>query len=368
LSLISRYVFRECFGTWLLVTAVLFVILMSNQFAVILGDAAADQLPRDAVFSVLALTALRYLTVLAPIGLFLGTMLALARLTRDSEMAALSACGVGPVRLLGPIGLLTLILAAVATWLVLVQTPAASKKLAEIRDQAREAVQLSALEPGQFASPDNGDTVLYARDVEGDELHDVFLERQYDGRIVAIRAERGTRVRDPKTGTLSFVLFNGTRYEGMPGQTNFSVVKFGEHGIPVRGTKPDDVTFAADTKTTAELARSSDPTDRAELWWRLSTPISLFVLATLAVPLSRASPREGRYSRIGVGLLIYIIYANAVSIGLVWLEHERVPSWAGVWWIHAIAGFVAIVWLGREAGWFVPRRASVPASEQAVCS
>jgi len=145
-------------------------------------------------------------------------------------------------------------------------------------------------------------------------------------------------------------------------------VKFGEHGIPVRGTKPDDVTFAADTKSTAELARSSDPTDRAELWWRLSTPISLFVLATLAVPLSRAAPREGRYSRIGIGLLIYIIYANAVSIGLVWLEHERVPSWAGVWWIHAIAGFVAIVWLGREAGWFVPRPASVSVSEEAVCS
>ncbi|HEX5420402.1 MAG TPA: LptF/LptG family permease, partial [Gammaproteobacteria bacterium] len=230
MSLISRYVLRECFGAWLVVTAVLFVILMGNQFAEILGDAASDQLPRDAVFSVLGLTTLRYLTMLAPIGLFLGTLLALARLNRDSEMAALGACGVGPLRLLGPIGVLTVALAAVSTWLVLFQTPAATRRIAEIRDQAREAVQLGALEPGQFASPDAGDTVLYAGAVEGDQLHDVFLERQYDGRVVAIRAARGERVRDPKTGQLSFVLYNGTRYEGTPGGTRFTIVKFAEHG------------------------------------------------------------------------------------------------------------------------------------------
>lgn len=366
MSLISRYVLRECFGAWLIVTAVLFVILMSNQFAVILGDAAADELPREAVFSVLGLTSLRYLTLLAPIGLFLGTMLALARLTRDSEMTALSACGVGPARLLGPIGVLTFGLAAVATWLVLVQTPAAARRIEEIRDQAREAVQLSALEPGQFASPDSGQTVLYAREVEGNELHDVFLERQYDGRIIAIRAERGTRILDPKTGNISFVLSNGTRYEGTPGTRDFSIVQFGEHGIPVRTTDPEDEEPRPETKTTQELLRSRAPADRAELQLRLATPISLFVLAVLAVPLSRASPREGRYARIGAALLIYVIYSNAISIGLAWVEQERIPGWAGVWWIHALAGFLALYWLGREAGWFVrsPRPVKAPSTTE----
>src|SRR5690606_33355369 len=100
---------------------------MRNQFAQIRGDAAADELPKQAVFSVLGLTSLRYLTLLAPIGLFLGVLLALARLSRDSEMAALSACGVGPARLLGPVGALTALLAAVISWLALVQTPEASR-------------------------------------------------------------------------------------------------------------------------------------------------------------------------------------------------------------------------------------------------
>ena len=46
----------------------LFIILMSNQFAEILDDAATSQLPKDAVFAVFSLTSLQYITFLTPIG------------------------------------------------------------------------------------------------------------------------------------------------------------------------------------------------------------------------------------------------------------------------------------------------------------
>src|SRR5690606_10354518 len=111
-NLISRYILRETFGSWLVVMVVLFLIFMTNQLADILGDAASDRLPRDAVAAIFGLTALRYVTLLTPIALFLGIMFALARLNRDGEMAALSACGVGPARLLVPIGVLTAFVAA----------------------------------------------------------------------------------------------------------------------------------------------------------------------------------------------------------------------------------------------------------------
>src|SRR5690606_9040365 len=127
-----------------------FLILLSNQFAEVLGDAAAGSLPREAVFPILGLTSLSYLTFLAPFGLFLGVLLALARLSRDSEMAALAACGVGPETLLRPIGLLTLLLAAAVSWLALVQTPAASRMIEDIKRGARDALPITALEPGTF--------------------------------------------------------------------------------------------------------------------------------------------------------------------------------------------------------------------------
>src|SRR5262245_60350904 len=161
---------------------------MTNQFAEILGEAAANRLPRDAVFAIFSLTSLRYVTLLSPIALFLGVMLALARLNRDCEMAALSACGVGPGRLLIPVLTLSLGLAVVIGWLALALMPAASARIEQIKFKAEQEMQIGALEAGKFTSPDAGTTVLYAREVQGDQLNDVFLQQSKGDRIVAILA------------------------------------------------------------------------------------------------------------------------------------------------------------------------------------
>jgi lipopolysaccharide export system permease protein len=362
-SLISRYILREVFGAWLIVIAVLFLIFMSNQFAEILGDAATNQVPKDAVFAIFGLTSLTYLTQLLPIALFLGVMGALARLNRDGEMAALLACGIGPMRLLVPIGMLAIALAAGASWLALRETPEATRRIEQIKFQAKEALELAVLEPGRFTTPDEGETVLYAQHVEGDELREVFLQRQEGERVIVIVADRGIRTQDPATGQVSFVLYDGRRYEGVPGQSRFAVVEFGEHGIPVRSEGKEELVEVVGGRSTAELLSSNEPEERAELQWRLSVPVLLFVLAILAVPLSRSAPREGRFGRLGAGLLIYITYGNLLAIARVWVERDRVPDWLGLWWVHALFGLLALYLLARAGGWFTraPARAGATA-------
>jgi lipopolysaccharide export system permease protein len=356
LNLIGRYIFREAFGSWLVVLLVLFAIFMTNQLAEILGDAATDRLPREAVLAVFGLTALRYLTLLMPISLFLGITLALARLNRDGEMAALSSCGVGPARLLVPVSAFSVLLAAVLAWLAFIATPDASRRIEDIRRSAEQTVELSAIEAGKFTSPDSGDTVLYPREVVGDELRDVFLETQQGDRVVAILAERGRRVFDARTGEQSFVLYNGQRYEGVPGDNEFLVVGFDEHGIPIRQEEQDEVVEAVAAKSTRALLASSASADRAELHWRAALPLSMVVLGLLAVPLSRTAPREGRYARLGMALLIYMIYTNVLSIGRVWIERGVTDERLGLWWVHGVVGLLALWVLAREGGWFVHAR------------
>lgn len=358
--LISRYVLRETFSSWLIVTTVLVVIFMSNQFAETLDDAAGNELPRDAVFAVLGLTSLQYITWLAPIGLFLGILLALARMNRDSEMVALEACGVGPPRLLLPISLLTLILSTTVAWLSLVGTPEASRQVERIRQEAQESLEIGVLEAGTFTSPDSGETIIYAQAVEGNEIHDVFIQRNDGNGVVVIVAARGER-RLEADGQLSFVLYDGRRYEGVPGEQRFRIVEFAEHGMPVRLVQRRDGEQPVETKTLAELAGSSDSADRAELQWRISSPLSLFVLALLAVPLSRSRPREGRYARLGIGILIYITYLNLLSIARAWVERDEVPDWLGVWWVHAMLGVLGLVLLGMQSGWFTRAGRAAPA-------
>jgi lipopolysaccharide export system permease protein len=81
--------------TWLAVTGVLLVILLTNQLARVLQRAAENQYPQSVVLELIWLGALQNLTVLMPIGLLLGVVLAFGRLYHHSEMAAALDCGLG---------------------------------------------------------------------------------------------------------------------------------------------------------------------------------------------------------------------------------------------------------------------------------
>ena len=157
-----------------------------------------------------------------------------------------------------------------------------------------------------------------------------------------ILAERGRRVVDPGTGDQSFVLYVGRRYEGVPGEGEFLGSSSTSSVLPIRPDEEDEFVEVAAAKTTLDLFRSAALADRAELHWRVSFPLSLFVLALLAVPLSRTSPREGRYARLGMALFIYLIYTNLLSIVRVWVERGIVDDDVGMWWVHAIVALLGL--------------------------
>ena len=74
------------------------------------------------------------------------------------------------------------------------------------------------------------------------------------------------------------------------------------------------------------------------------------ILGILAVPLSRSQPRQGRYGRLAVGLLVFIIYFNLLSAGKAWVEQGAVPAAIGMWWVHAVMLGAAGVMLAYQNG------------------
>jgi lipopolysaccharide export system permease protein len=53
------------------------------------------------------------------------------------------------------------------------------------------------------------------------------------------------------------------------------------------------------------------------------------------VPLSRLRPRQGRFARVWLAVLIYLLYSNMISAGKVWIAHGTLPEYLGLWWVHA---------------------------------
>lgn len=350
--ILDRYIFREVTQTWFAVTAVLLFILLTNQFARVLGDVAKDELPKDAVFQVIALTGLQYLTILVPIGLFLSIMLALGRLNADSEMPAMMACRVGPAGIYRPLTWLTLPLVAGVAWIAIDVGPQALTEIQRIGVEARRQADLASIEPGKFVSGNNDGVVVYAEKVVGPgQVENVFLQSvDDDGNMEVVVAERGEQRDSDDPNVRYFVLFNGRRYSGIPGTHEFTVMEFAEHGIPYRLPEVDEPELESRAMRMADLWRSNELDDIAELHWRIGIPMSTLILAILAVPLSRSQPRQGRYGRIAIGLLVFIIYFNLLSAGKAWLEQGTVSVSVGIWWVHGLMLTFAFGLIGFQNG------------------
>ena len=125
LNRLDRYLLRETTQAFIAVTGVLLVILLSNQLARVLGQAVKGDFPGSVVLALLGLTTLQQLTVLLPLGLFLGIVLALGRLYHESEMTAMAACGVGTARIYRPILLLSVVVVGILALLSVRVVPAA---------------------------------------------------------------------------------------------------------------------------------------------------------------------------------------------------------------------------------------------------
>ena len=350
---IQRYVLREVIQTWLAVTGVLVAILVSNQLSRVLGQAAANDYGRHVVLDLIALGAIMNLSVVVPVGLLLAIVLALGRLYHDSEMAALLACGFAPARLLAPLFCFAAVIALGLGWLAFVQVPRADRQAQLLRQSALKEAQFGQLDAGRFRSfvSGGGNGVFYAERVdEAGLLHNVFGRRESGDRIEVVVADTAAYAKAAANGGHFVTLYNGRRYEGTPGQRDFRIIEFAEHGIPIAA--PDDTvgsTQDPDTKPSGELFGSSDASDIAQLQSRASSPIMALVLTLVAVPLSRLRPRQGRYARVGFAIVVYFVYANLLSAAKVWVEKGDLPPAIGPWWVHIGVLALGLYLVFREA-------------------
>jgi lipopolysaccharide export system permease protein len=350
-GIIDRYLLREIFGTFLGVTAVLMVILLGDQFARGLARAAADRIPREAVFKLMGLTSIEYLSLLVPAAFFFAVMLTLGRLYRDSEMAALNACGVGAGRLLRPLLRAAAVVAAGLAVLSFDTAPWAARMSMEIRQEGARQLQLTALEPGRFRSASGGRLVFYARDRNrAGQLTGVFIQQRTEEHVEVVTAARAEQRISLERDENYLVLFDGIRYTGRPGSPEFRTARFQEHGIPLPTPQRVDAAQQRRQMSTFSLLGTGLVEDLAELHWRLAAPASLLVLTLLAVPLGRTPPRSGRYGRLGFGILVFVLYSNLLGIGRMMIEEGRVPPWLGLWWVHAALLGVGLLMLYLQAG------------------
>ncbi len=339
IRIVDRYLAKETALTIAAVTGVLMLILLSNKFAGLLGDAAAGRLPRETVFTLLGLASIKFFIVVVPVATFLAIMLALGRLYRDSEMTTLMACGIGPMQIYRPLMILALVLAAGLAVLSLQVSPWAERMTHIVNSTGTHNAEVGSFESGRFKVDDDGRGALYAEQVskDGKDLGKVFMQGPSGDLMAVVIAEKGHRQGTPdQDGSGMLILHDGWRYEGTPGKADYRIVRYDEHGIVIEPPKPESGLDSYDAYPTADLLKLHDLASASEMQWRLSVPVSVLLLTLLAVPLARTSPRQGRYGKLLIAILVYVIFYNLGILARVWLQKGVTPPLIGMWWVDGV--------------------------------
>lgn len=354
MTVLNRYLIKEFSKSLLSVAMVLMLIYLSNRVAALLARVAAGELPGDVVFTLLFLKSVSNLALVLPPALFIAVLLTLGRMYRDNEVTVLNACGVGYGRLYRALLLFVLPMTLLLGTLSFFVGPWADSTGERLKKAGEQQADVSGISAGRFKESNDGAVVFYtqALDREQGRYQRVFIQNRDGERLAVVIAKSGHERTDPETGDHYLVLENGRRYEGRPGEANYRILQFKQYAVRIDERDPQDaVATRTNGRPTMELLNEGGPVAWAELHTRLAVPISGILLALLALPLSYTSPRQGRYGKLFLAILIYVVYANILVISETWLVRGKVPLMLGMWWVHLPVLGLWIVLQRRRGGY-----------------
>jgi lipopolysaccharide export system permease protein len=365
-SILSRYAIKEVLTHLTGVLAVVLGIFLVRRFGTLLDAAAEGILPATVVFQLLGLRTIMALPSLLPVTVYLGVILGLGRLYRDEEVTAMRGCGVAPRHIRRPIVAFSVGAAVVVGILSFSVRPWAGGRFEHIRDHATTTMEMGRMSPGRFYEIDGDadEQIVFAEGRSATDpgmLEHVFVQQRDGDRLSVLVASRALEHRDVDGGSRVLRLLDGHRYDIDPDGGDYQITRYGEFmirtnlSIAPAGEEPEE------TRPTRALLASRDPRASAELQWRLAMPVSTVLLALIALPLSPVNPRQGKYSRLFTGILVYMGYRQLLGAAKNWVADGTLPGLPGLWVIHALAALTALVLVAWEGEWAY-RRSGRPAN------
>ena len=350
MNILQKYILREWFWTFLAVSFVLMIVMLSAFLGNMFNDLADGRMPPGLVGIQLVLYMPRAVGEVLPLAGFVAIMWGLGRLYRDQEMAVMRASGFSWQQLIRP--LLSLIVPVAVLMLVveLVVAPLSNATADRKLDEAFRTAAVWGLQAGQFHVLKNGEFVVYVEALvdEGRGLRNVFVHQQKNGTEQVWFAERGEYWMDPGTGDKFITLVDGQITESVPGQLDVKLLSFSRNDLRLPERQVRDSTVKLESIPSTELLADLNPETWAELQWRFTPSLLILVLSFLAIPLSHSGPREGRSIRVVLGILAYALYTNSLYLCKTWIAQGVLPAWLGLWWAHVIVVICTLIWLRRQ--------------------
>lgn len=377
MRIITRYLLREQFLYFAIAlfafTGILLTLRML-RFAALIVNKGVEVSQIGMVFLAIIPT---FLEIALPLAALLGVMLAIGRLSGDSEVIVLRASGISLYQLLMPTVLFGLTIALATLYVSNVLKPWGYHTLSQTLFEIARSRSTSGLEPGIFNKL--GTVTLYAEEVdplEGTFARGIIEDRRVEGTPRIIISDSGRILSNQEAQTITLILSTGGMHEIVEGK--YVVTDFRNNIL----TLSSDEFFDSGAKSSAkmrelnnealrsEIARATSHAPagtsddelriaerglkaKVELTLRVAMPFASFLLTVLALPLGVQQPRVhrtwGAALSLIIGLLIFCFYYGLLSIAVALAEMGSLPPILAVWLPNLAGLLVALVLVMKVA-------------------
>ncbi|MBO1923035.1 LPS export ABC transporter permease LptF [Thiomicrorhabdus sp. 6S3-12] len=378
MRIIDKMLLKELLWSFSAVLIVLLLITFGAEATKLLAIAMEGKLPVAVVGQVLLLKLPTVLELILPLATMIGVMLTFGRLYQDQEMVVLNSCGVAPSYFRRLLLWFLLPLTLLGVSITHYFSPYALSQERVLLDKQEVVSPVAALVPGKFNSLPGNRGVFYAKAIAADgALEDVwvkFLDKQNDLILMAPKGQFITH-----NDQVILRLQQGWRYQNLNlalgveptedrAEQTFEVQYFEsfEGVLPeLTGSRRDPEKEELSTWT---LLDSENPKEQAILQWRIAAPLGILVLGMLGLQLSRTGPRQGRFSKVFIAIVFFILFNQLLIAGRNAIEDGYWPATIGLWPIPLLFLFFSL----GVFGWLKHRMApafsksAAPADQRSV--
>ena len=360
--IIFRSLIKEVLRTSLVVTVIVVSIFLILRVMGYLSQAAEGIIPVESVLILVSLKMVAYLDIMMPLMFYIAILMVMGRWYKEHEMAILSSAGMSIVDLIKPLSILIMIVGGLVAIFSFWLTPMALKKGYEIENEYRQRNDITGVVPGVFVESKTGQAVYFVEKYNKEEqiYEDVFLYKTSFEKEGVVVANRATQVLDEETGDEFLVLLDGSRYEGVPGTSEYRVIDFERYALRIETKQKPLTALPIRARSNMEVATSDNPAMKGEWYWRVAKVFLVPVLAVFALALSYVNSRNGKSGGMIIAFIIYFVYSNFLNYAVAIVQKGQMNSPFLIWFIHASFALLAIYFLYRRNQNlpFYPRRLS----------
>ena len=343
-NILSKSLNMEVFRSSIGVLLIFFLLVVGSRIVGYFEQAAEGNIDPGIILSVITLRFPDFITLLIPLSFFLGLLITIGRLNSEGEIHGYFSAGLSKfnlIKFLLPQAFIYFFITLVLSLYIAPYTKNLSKDLLVI-DSFEE--QIDAIQSDEIVSLDDGG-FLYVQTADEGLIKGVKLfQVDEDNSFIVISDELLTTEKDK---TIELNLKNGSFYGGLFSESSKIISNFNNFNFEI-----DKNMSQSNDLSLTKLFDYSSASDQATFQWNISIPITILILLLYGIYISSSKPREGKFSFMLPGMLIYVSYLSLLILGREFIS-DNPGSIFNLWFIHVLFILFLLLYAYREKIIFV---------------